>query len=122
MPIPIGGIWPEAEALGAEFEDRSGVDLTPAAFWALNVMYVITDALRQAGTVDDMDTIIETMETGAFESLVGPLSYGGEALNGIGHMAIWPSPIYEVVGDHEYQVIDVYSPEETEAIINEVYK
>ncbi len=122
MPIPLAGVWPEAEALGVEFEDRYGVEMTPAAFWALNVMYIITDALRQAGTVDDIDKIVETMETGSFESLLGPIYYGGEELNGVGHMAIWPSPIYEVVGEDEYRVIDVYTPEETEALVNEVYK
>lgn len=121
MPHPFGGIWPEAEAMAETYEARFDVELNPAAFWAINVMYVITDVLRQAGTVDDRDKIIETMETGAFDSLVGPLSYGGEALNGIGHMAIWPSPIYEVVGEREYQAVAVYSPEETEAIVEQVY-
>ena len=62
------------------------------------------------------------METKVFDSLVGPLSFGGEALNGIGHLAIWPSPIYEVVGEDEYRVITVYTPEETEAIMNKVYR
>jgi len=122
MPHPFGGLWPEAEALGAEFEERHGVEFMPAPFWALNVMYVITDALRQAGIVDDIDKIVETLETGTFDSLVGPLRYGGEALNGIGHMGIWPSPIYEVIGKEEYRVLAVYTPEETEAILDEVYK
>jgi hypothetical protein len=72
--------------------------------------------------VDDVDKILETMETGSFDTLVGPLSFGGEVLNGYGHVAIWPSPIYEVVGEHEYRVIDVYTIEETEAILAEVYK
>jgi branched-chain amino acid transport system substrate-binding protein len=123
MPLPVGDLWPEAEALAVEFEDRYGFPLTtaPSAFWGMNIMYVITDVLRQAGTVDDTDKIIETMETGSFDSLVGPIRYGGELLNGIGHLAVWPSPIYEVVGEHEYRVIDVYTPEETEAIVNKVY-
>jgi len=71
--------------------------------------------------VDDVDKIIETMETGTFDSLVGPIRYGGEALNGIGHLAIWPSPIYEVVGENEYEVLALYTPEETEAIVNKVH-
>jgi len=123
MPLPVGGLWPEAEALNAEFKDRYGVELTtaPSAFWGVNILYVLTDVFRQAGTVDDLDKIIETMETGSFDSLVGPISYGGEVLNGIGHLAIWPSPIYEVVGENEYQVIDLYTVEETEAIVNKVY-
>ena len=122
MPHALGGLWPEAEVLTAEFEDRYGVECSPAVFWALNIMYLWTDTLRQAGTVDDIDKIVETMETGAFDTLVGPLSYGGEVLNDIGHIAIWPSPIYEVVGENEYRVIKVYTPEETEALLSEVYK
>ena len=122
MPIPLAGVYPEAEAKAVEFEDRYGVECTPAAFWALNVMYVLTDVLRKAGTVDDMDKIVETMETESFESLLGPIFYGGEELNGIGHMSVWPSPLYEVVGENEYRVIDVYTPEETEALMNEVLK
>ena len=121
MPHPFGGLWPEAEAMAAEYEARYGAELMPGAFWALGVQYVITDVLRQAGTVDDIDKIIETMETGAFDSPVGPIRYGGEVLNGIGHMAIWPSPIYEVVGEGEYRVVAMYSAEETEALVTEVY-
>ncbi|MBE9514022.1 MAG: ABC transporter substrate-binding protein [Chloroflexi bacterium] len=121
MPHALAGLWPEVDAIVVEFEDRYGVELGPSAFWALNVMYVLTDVLRQAGTVDDMDKIIETMETGSFDSLVGPISYGGEAINGVGHLGIWSSPIYEVVGEHEYRA-DVYTREETEALVNEVFK
>ena len=122
MPHPFGGIWPEAEAFAAEFEDRFGVEMAPAAFWVVTIVHVLTDALKQAGTVDDLDKIIETLETGSFDSLVGPLSYGAEVLNGIGHVAIWPSPIYEVVGEYEYRAVAVYTPEETEALLLEVYK
>jgi ABC-type branched-subunit amino acid transport system substrate-binding protein len=122
MPHAVAGLWPEAEALIEEFEDRYDVEATTSIFWALVSMYLCTDVLRQAGTVDDIDKIIETMETGTFDTMIGPLKYGGEALNGVGHIAIWPSPIYEVVGEHEYRVIDVYTVEETEAILAEVYK
>ena len=122
MPHQFGGLWPEAEAMVAKFEERYEVECSAAVFWAMNIMYMWTDTLRQAGTVDDMDKIIETMETGTFDTLVGPLSYGGETLNGYGHLAIWPSPIYEVVGEYEYSVIDVYTVEETKAILAEVYK
>jgi ABC-type branched-subunit amino acid transport system substrate-binding protein len=122
MPHQFGGVWPEAEAMVAKFEERYEVECSAAVFWAMNIMYLWTDVLKQAGTVDDIDKIVETMETGTFDTLVGPLSYGGEVLNGIGHLAIWPSPIYEVVGEYEYRVIDVYTIEETKAILAEVYK
>jgi ABC-type branched-subunit amino acid transport system substrate-binding protein len=122
MPHPWAGLWPEAEALGVEFAERHDVEFAPSSFWALNVIYVITDTLREAGTVTGTDKIVETMETGTFDTIVGPLRYGGEVLNGVGHMVIWPSPIYEVVGEDEYRVLAMYTVEETEAIIAEVYK
>lgn len=122
MPNPIGDVWPEAMAFAEEYEDRFGAELTPAAFWAGNVMYVLTSALEQAGTVDDNEKIVETLETGTFDTMVGPLKYGGQALNGVGHLLVWPSPILEVVGEGEYRVVAMYTPEETEAIAAEVYK
>lgn len=122
MPNPIGDVWPEAMAFAEEYEDRFGAELTPAAFWAGNVMYVLTSALEQAGTVDDNEKIRATLETGTFDTMVGPLKYGGQALNGIGHMLVWPTPILEVVGEGEYRVVAMYTPEETEAIAVEVYK
>lgn len=120
-PHPFGGIWPEVETFGAEFEDRRGMEWTPAAFWLYEILYVFTDVLQQAGTVDDADKIIETMEMGTFDSPIGPVYYGGEVLNGINHILVWPGPIYEVAGEYEYQVIKVYTPEEAEAIMNEIY-
>jgi ABC-type branched-subunit amino acid transport system substrate-binding protein len=122
MPNPIGDVWPEAMTFREEYEDRYHAELTPAAFWAGNVMYVLTSALEQAGTVDDNEKIMETLETGTFDTMVGPLKYGGKALNGVGHMLVWPSPILEVVGEQEYHVVAMYTPEETEAIAAEVYK
>ena len=122
LASPIGDIWPEATTFRAEYEDRYGLELTAAAWWAGNVIYTITGVLEAAGTVDDMDKIIETMETEEFDTMVGPLGYGGEALNGIGHLAIYPTPIIQVVGKNEYELLHMYTPEETEAIAVEVFK
>ncbi|MBA7623827.1 hypothetical protein ES703_31226 [subsurface metagenome] len=122
-PHPIPGLWPETDAIREEYEHRFGLELTPAAMWALCNYFIYTDILQQAGTVDDVDRIAETMETGTFDSrLVGPVHYGGEALNGIGHCLLWPSPIYMVVGENEYEVLAIYTPDEVEAIVNEVFK
>lgn len=72
--------------------------------------------------MDDLDKIAEAFRTGTFDTLVGPLYYGGEALCGVNHMAMWPCPIIEVVGDHEYRLLAYYSAEEAEAIANEAYQ
>lgn len=122
MPQPFGGIWPEVDAFAEEFEDRYGTELSTAPLFAANVLYVFTDALRQAGTVDDIDKIIATMETGTFDTLFGPFTFGGEVLNDVGHIGICTSPIYEVVGSYKYRVQAVYTPEETEALMSEVFK
>ena len=122
-PHPIPGLWHETDAIREEYEDRYGLELTPAAMWALGNYFIYTDILKQAGTVDDVDKIAETMETGTFDShLVGPVHYGGDVLNGIGHCLLWPSPIYMVVGEGEYEVLAEYTPDEVEAIVNEVYE
>jgi ABC-type branched-subunit amino acid transport system substrate-binding protein len=121
MPHPLGDLWPEVAAFAAEYEEAFGGEFTAASLQTLTLLYLYTDILKQAGTVDDVDKIIETMETGTFDTPVGPIHYGCEALNGIGHVAIWPSPVYEIVGESEYLVKEAYSPEEVEAIANEVY-
>ena len=121
MPHPIGDLWPEVTALAAEYEETYGSEFTAASLQTLTLLYVYTEVLKQAGTVDDIDKIIETMETGTFDTPVGPIHYGCEALNGLGHVGIWPAPIYEIVGESEYQVVEVYSPEEAEVLASEVY-
>jgi hypothetical protein len=121
MPHPIGDLWPEVAAIAAEYEETYGSEFTSASLQTLTFLYIYTDILRKAGTVDDIDKIIETMETEDFDTPVGPINYGCEALNGIGHVAIWPAPIYEIVGEGEYQVVEIYSPEETEALAEKVY-
>ncbi|MBA7644707.1 hypothetical protein ES703_52452 [subsurface metagenome] len=85
------------------------------------MIFFLTDALKQAGTVDDMEAIVATMETSKFDTLIGPLGYGLEELNGIGHAAIYPSPIMQVTGAYEYELLHMYTAEETEALMLEVY-
>lgn len=122
MPHPMRDVWPEVATFRAEYEDRYDVELTPSAILAVNLIYVLTGALEQAGTVDDVDKIIETMETGTFDTMFGPARLGGEELNGIGHVAIYPTPIYRVIGEEEYELLAMYTPEESEALAVEVLK
>ncbi|MBA7597688.1 hypothetical protein ES703_04694 [subsurface metagenome] len=123
MPHPLGDPWPESAVLADEFEARFGMELVPAAYWTFMVVSVMTEALKQAGTVDDTEKILETMESRAgFETLVGPLYFGLEELNGIGHVAMWPMPIYRVTGEREYEVVKLYTAEEIETLAIEIFK
>ena len=122
LPSAVGEVWDEVPAFREEYIDRYGMEFNPGAFYAANMAYVMTNVLKQAGTVDDVDKIIETMETESFDTLVGPIGYGLEELNGIGHVAIYPTPIMQVVGEDQYELLAYYSPEETEAIAVAVFK
>jgi len=121
LPFAIGDHWPDAITFREEYEYRYGLEFGPAAFWAANIIFVLTDVLRQAGTVDDMEKILETMKTGKFDTMVGPLGFGLEALNGIGNVAIYPTPIMRVTGRMEYELLHLYTAEETEEMMLEVY-
>ena len=125
VPFPYGEWrekYPEAAALVDEFEERWGFEMHPAAFWASNVVYVLTGALQAAGTVDDTERIIESMESGVlYHTSMGDLGYGGEAIDGVGHMIVWPTPIVEIRGEGHH-VIAEYTPDESEEIASRVYE
>ena len=116
------GIWPEAVALAREYEARYGVEMGTVAFLASINLYSLTAALQEAGTVDDVGKIMETIHSGmTLDSIVGPVYYGGEAFVGVNCVLMFPAGIWEVVGEREYEMLDYYTPEETEAIAVEAW-
>ena len=115
-------VWPEAVAHARAYEARYGVEMGTVAFVASMNLYSLTGALQQAGTVDDPEKIMEAIKSKAyFDSLVGPVYYGGEAFVGVNCLLMWPVAICEVVGEREYQLLDYYTPEEAEAIAVEAW-
>jgi len=122
-PTYLGDTWPETSAFAAEFERRSGAELGITGFWAGQVLYTITGALQLAGTVDDTEKIREAIASRTyFDSLVGPVYYGGEGIVGVNHLVMWPISILEVVGPYEYEQLAYYTPEECEAITVEAWQ
>ena len=116
------GVWPEAVAYASEYEARYGEEMGSVAFLASIVVYSLTGALQQAGTVDDTDRIMEVIQSGTtLDSMVGPVYFGGEDLVGVNCLLMWPTAIWEVVGEREYELLDYYTPEEAEAISEEVW-
>ena len=115
-------VWPEAVAFAMEYEARHGVEMDTIGLGSGTLLQSLTGALQQAGTVDDIDKIVETVHSGMpFDSIVGPMYYGGEAFVGINCLVMMPVAIWEVVGDHEYGLLAYYTPEEAEAITTEAW-
>jgi ABC-type branched-subunit amino acid transport system substrate-binding protein len=115
-------VWPEAVACAKEYEARYGVEMGTAAFAACMNLVAITAALQQAGTVDDTEEIMEAIHSRAtFDSIVGPVYYGGGDFVGTNCLLMWPVAIWEVVGEREYELLEYYTPEEAEAIAVEAW-
>ena len=123
FPEWYADVWPEATAFGEQYEPEFGLECGTVAFWGSMVMQALTGVLQGAGTVDDLDRIMETIESGAtFDSMMGPVYFGGEAFVGVNHLLMWPQAIWEVVGDHQYKQLAYYTPEEAEAIASEAWE
>jgi len=115
-------VWPEAVAFAREFEARYGVEMQTVAFWGVIVQEAMTAVLQAAGTVDDTEKIMETVHSRTvLDSMVGPVYYGGEAFVGVNCLLMWPTAIWEIVGEREYELLDYYTPEEGEAIAAEAW-
>jgi len=121
QPNPFGEMSQELKDFCDAFENRYGTELTLGSFHRATILYILTGALQKAGTVGDVDRIVEVLETETFDTWVGPIKYGGEGLVGIGHLALWPACVAEI-SDHDYNIVYEMSPEEAEALAIEVFK
>jgi len=115
-------VWPEAVAFAGEYEASHGVEMDTIGLGSGTLLQSLTGALQQAGTVDDIDKIIETIRSRTpFDSIVGPMYYGGEAFVGVNCLVMMPVAIWEVVGEREYGLLEYYTAEEAEAITVEAW-
>jgi hypothetical protein len=115
-------VWPEAVACAGEYEARYSVEMPTVAFASCVLLETLTGVLQQAGTVDDTEKIMEAVQSGTpIDTMVGPVYYGGEAFVGVNCLLMWPVAIWEVVGEREYRLLDYSTPEEAEAIAEEVW-
>ena len=123
LPEWYADVWPEATAFAEAYEDRYGVECGTIGLWPCMDLQILTGALQEAGTVDDIEKIRQAMESGAsFDTLLGPIHFGGEAFVGINLVSMWPVAICQVVGDHEYRQLAYYTPEEAEAVAVEAWE
>jgi len=120
-PEPYGEELPElVKEMAAEYQRRHGVELSLLPFYYINQLYYLTDALEKAGTVDDVDQIIATLETETFDTPIGPVWFGFEELYGIGHTLVMPCWVGEIRGEEYHRVFEV-STEEADALTLEIF-
>jgi len=120
-PEPYGEELPELiKEMAAEYQRRHGVEFSLLPFYYFNQLYYLTDALEKAGTVDDVDQIIATLETETFDTPIGPVWFGFEELYGIGHTLVMPCWVGEIRGEEYHRVFEV-STDEADALTLEVF-
>ena len=90
------------------------------AFQCVVQLYYMTDALKKAGTVDDVDQIMATLETQTLDSPVGPVRFGLREVDGIGHQFMMPYWVGEIRGGEYHRVFEL-SIDEAEALVNEIW-
>jgi ABC-type branched-subunit amino acid transport system substrate-binding protein len=120
-PGPHGEGVPESiREMAAEYQQRFGVEFTQLPLYSIVQLYYLTDALKKAGTVDDVGQIIATLETETFDTPVGPVRFGLREVDGIGHQCLWPCWIGEIRGEEYHRVLEL-SIDEAEALVNEIF-
>ena len=120
-PEPYGEELPQAvKDIADAYKARYGEDFGLVPYYHAWQLYFLTDALQKAGTVDDVDKIIEVLETETLDTPFGSVKYGLSELVGIGHLLVCPTKLGEI-RDGEYHLLDMISAEESEALTLEIY-
>ena len=128
FPHPHGEGLPQAlKEIAAEYQERYSEQFTFMSFYYIIQLYMLTDALQQAGTVDDVDQIIATLEAETFDTPLGTVKFGLSEIDGIGHQLLTPTWTGEirgtgdvVKGDEFHWAFDL-SLEEAEALALEIF-
>ena len=122
MPNPYGaGLTQELRDFFAEIKQRYGDEPSHGPYQVVVVAGLMNQVMQKAGTVDDVDKIMETMWSGEyFDTPLGPMRFGGKELIGINNILLWPGMISEV-RDHELVLVYEMSPDEAYQLACQAY-
>ena len=123
LNMPFGEELPQAlKDFVAEYEERYDEECGGPQLWSLIIDEVWTDMLVKAGTVDDMDQIIATIEAGTyFDTSLGPLRFMGKELVGIDHLLVWPVWVLEI-SDHDAHIVEWADPDDVYQLALDILK
>ena len=118
---PYGADLPqEVRDFFIELEERYGDEPMHGPYNMATGLFVMTEVLKKAGTVDDVDRIIATLETETLDSPIGPVKFGLEELDGIGHQCLMPCQVGEI-RDGEYHLVYELTTDEGEDLAMEIW-
>jgi ABC-type branched-subunit amino acid transport system substrate-binding protein len=121
LPLSWGEGVPSALAeFATEYQELYGEPCELCSWYAALVVYTLTSIVQQAGTVDDMDKILATIDTGTFDTvLLGEMRFFGEELCGLNRILLWPIQIHEWSGDQP-RVVFTMDPEDAYELVLEL--
>jgi len=122
QPNPYGeDMPPEARAFMEEIEQRFGDEPSQGSYLSGVMHSLLPQIMQKAGTVDDVDKILEVIHSGEyFDTWLGPMRFGGEELIGINNWLLWPGAVHEI-RDHDYVLVYEMTADEAYELACEVY-
>ncbi len=119
---PYGaGLTPKLIEVFDKIKERYGDEPSHGSYQIIVNRNLVPQIMQEAGTVDDVDKMLEVMWSGMyFDTPLGPMRFGGEELIGINNLLLWPGMIHEI-RDHDCVLVYEMDPEEAYELACDVY-
>ena len=93
-----------------EFKKKYNEEADPVMRFPYLELFVLSDAMKKAGTTEDVDKIAKVLETEWLETPIGKMKFGGKDLYGIDHQLFTPVWVGQITNGKQ-EVKDVMSVE-----------
>ena len=111
----------EAVDFFAEIKRRFAEEPSQGPYFTGIMHSIWPQVMEAAGTVDDVDILLETIHSGvSVDTWVGQMRFGGEELIGINSILLWPGAIHEIRGQ-DYVLVYEMTADEVYELAVEVY-